>query len=306
MNEHRQFGKQALKLSLAVTCVAFSSLLLVGCNKSANKPASQVAAKVNAEELTVHQINLMLEGQRALKPEQAEEARKQALERLIDQELAIQKAAEIKLDRTPQVVQKIEAARREIIARAYLERVGEGATKPSDTMIHKYYSEHPALFAERRIYQLQEWIIEVGPERRDAVQAKAQATKDIAEFSDYLRGQGLRFDSNHVLRAAEQLPMSSLPAFSKMNDGDTVVNARPSGLHVIRLVSSRLEPVEVSRVRPAIEHYLLNEMRSRLIADDLKALRGAAKIEYVGSFAGGAAAPASAPAPINPTTGAQQ
>ncbi|MDP0972048.1 SurA N-terminal domain-containing protein, partial [Klebsiella pneumoniae] len=74
--------------------------------------ASQTAAKVNKEEITVHQINFVLQRQQGLKPEQAEEAGRQVLERLVDQELAVQKAQELKLDRDPRVVQQVEAAKR--------------------------------------------------------------------------------------------------------------------------------------------------------------------------------------------------
>ncbi len=51
------------------------------------------------------------------------------------------------------------------------------------------------------------------------------------------------------------------------------------------LVSSRSQPVDEERARPAIETYLVNERKRKVIEDDLKALRGSAKIEYVGDFA---------------------
>ena len=67
--------------------------VLAGCgDKKKEKPASQTAAKVNKEEITVHQINFVLQQQRGLAPEQAASASKQVLERLIDQELSMQKA----------------------------------------------------------------------------------------------------------------------------------------------------------------------------------------------------------------------
>jgi EpsD family peptidyl-prolyl cis-trans isomerase len=126
--------------------------LLTACGKKddKDKPASQTAAKVNKEEITVHQINFVLQQQRGLVPEQAASASKQILERLIDQELALQKAEDQKIDRDPRVVQQIEAARRDIISRAYLEKIASGAPKASPAEIKAYYDAHPALFKERR------------------------------------------------------------------------------------------------------------------------------------------------------------
>lgn len=284
MNVGRQFDEQSAWPGLVACVVAVSGAFLAGCSKPVDKPASQVAAKVNKQELTVHQVNFLLEQQRGLKPEQAAIARKQALERLIDQELAIQKANEMKLDRDPRVMQQVEAARRDIIARAYLERVSDGAGKPTDAQIQKYYTDNPALFSERRVYQLQEWFVELAPAQADAVRAKAQSSQVMSEFTDYLKSNHLKFDFNHVIRPAEQLPLQSLPTLAKMTDGATMIQARPNGLQVVALVASRRDPIELAHAKPIIEQFLLNEQKSRVLADDLKALRTAAAIRYVGGF----------------------
>src|SRR5687768_423516 len=102
-----------------VLTLAAGGALLVGCGDKKDKTASQTAAKVNKDEVTVHQINFVLQQQRNLRPEQADAASRQILERLIDQQLALQKGDDLKVDRDPRVVQQLEAARREILARAY-------------------------------------------------------------------------------------------------------------------------------------------------------------------------------------------
>jgi EpsD family peptidyl-prolyl cis-trans isomerase len=268
---------------LAMTAV---TVLLAGCGdkKDKDKPATQTAARVNKEEITVHQINFVLAQQRGLAPEQAASAGKQVLERLIDQELALQKAAEQKIDRDPRVVQQVEAARRDIITRAYVERIGAGAPKPSAEEVKKYYDEHPALFRERRIYTIQELAIEATPEQVDQVRAKLQASKNVNEFVDYLKASSIKFAGNQAVRPAEQLPLAALPAFAKMKDGQTLFNKTPKGAQVIVLAGSRSQPVDEERARPAIEQFLLNERKRKVVADDLKALRTSAKVEYVGDY----------------------
>ena len=109
------------------------------------------------------------------------------LERLIDQELALQKAGDQKLDRDPRVVQQIEAARREIISRAYLEKIGEGAPKPTPAEVSAYYEAHPALFKERRVYSFQEVNIEAKPEQIEALKKALSDAKNLADFVDYLK-----------------------------------------------------------------------------------------------------------------------
>ena len=85
----------------------------------------EAAAKVNKEEITVHQINFVLQRQGNVPADQVPAVSKRILESLIDQEVAIQQATEEKLDRDPKVVMAIEAAKREIIARAYADRIAD-------------------------------------------------------------------------------------------------------------------------------------------------------------------------------------
>lgn len=277
-----------------LVAVACSSLLFAtGCSdKKKDKPASQTAAKVNKEEITVHQINFLL-GQRAIPPAMAASASKQALERLIDQELVIQQAAEQKLDRDPQVVQQVEAARRDIIARAYVERIGAGVTRPTVEEIKRYFDENPALFKERRIYSFQELAIEAKPEQLADVRAKVQQAKNPEELTAALKAANYRFSIAPTVKAAEQLPLANLPAISKMKDGEALINAAPPGAQVLVLVESRSQPVDEQRALPLVEQFLLNERKRKAVDDNLKALRSTGKIEYVGEFAGGPDAPAS-------------
>jgi EpsD family peptidyl-prolyl cis-trans isomerase len=289
---------------LAAAAAACAALLLAGCgDKKKDKVASQTAVKVNKEEITVHQINYVLQQQRGLKPEQAEAASKQILERLIDQELALQKATELKLDRDPRVMQQLEAAKREIVARAYLDKAGDAAGKPSADEIAKYYEANPALFKDRRIYSLQEIAIEAKPEQIAQLRTQLGSAKSINEFVDYLKANDFRFSGNQAVRPAEQLPLASLNTFAALKDGQALLNATPTGAQVIVLASSRSQPVTLEQATPAIEQFLLNERKREIIAKDVKAMRDGAKIEYVGKYADAAASaaapatPAPAPAP---------
>lgn len=294
-------AKRLIHPRATLLAVVAATALLAACGGDKGDKASQTAAKVNKEEITVHQINFVLQRQPGLKPEQAEAASRQVLERLIDQELAVQKGQEQKLDRDPRVVQQIEAARREIIARAYAERVGESVAKPGSEEIAKYYNDKPALFKERRIYSLQELQIEAKPDQFEAIRAKLAASKNIAEFAEYLKSADLRFNGNQAVRAAEQLPLASVDTIAKMKDGDSMISPSPAGLTVLFLVGSRSQPVDEVRARPAIEAFLLNQRKAEAVQKDIKALREGSKIEYIGKFAEAPSAAASAPAaPVLP------
>ncbi len=304
--ERKQFARWTLTAGVAL--ISASALVLAGCGGKKKDATSQVAAKVNKEEISVHQINFVLSQQRGLRQDQTDAASRQILERLIDQELAVQKAGDLKVDRDPRVVQAIEAARREVIARAYMEKVSEGAAKPAPEEIKKYYDEHPALFKERRIYNIQEIAIETTPDQVDGLRAALQNSKNVGEFLDGLKAKGVKFGVNQAVRAAEQIPLPGLEKFAQMKDGQAVLNPAPNGALVIVLAGSRSEPVTEEQARPAIEQFLINERKRELVSKELKNLRASAQVQYVGKFADKPAAgtesaaasavePASTPAP---------
>lgn len=280
-------GRHAARSLAWLLAGSFATMsVLSGCGEpKKDKPATQTAAKVNGDEITVHQIGFLMGQQRAVPPAQAASATRQALERLIDQELAIEKASQQKIDREPLVVQRIEAARREILARAYLDKVAAGAPKPTPAEISAFYNEHPGLFKERRVYNLQEVNVQAKPEQVDGVKVALTAAKTFADFAAWLKANDYKFSANQAVMTAEQLPIASVDEFAKLKVGQAVFRVAPSGAQVINVAGIRAEPVDAERARPAIEQYLLNDRKRKLMADDMKALRGAAKIEYVGDFA---------------------
>lgn len=291
----RQPGRAARCAALLIA-TGLAGGLLAGCGAHKDHAASQTVAKVNRDEITVHQVNFLLK-QRAVAPEDAASASRQALEQLIDQQLAIDRAEDQRLDRNPDVMQQIEASRREILTSAYFQKLSAAAPRPTAEEIRAYYDAHPGLFAQRRIYNLQEIDVQATPAQVDAVKAAFAARKGFADFVAYLNASGLLLRPNQGLRSAEELPLANIDDFAAMKDDQSILLPLPGGIQVVHLVASRSEPRSVAQASPAIEQFLRNERKRKIIADNLQALRGAAKIEYVGAFSEAAAKPVTAPPP---------
>ena len=131
-----------------ISILTLSVLTIAGCSRSdGSKPASQIAAKVNGDEITVHQLNDVLGrlggAGAAAAPERIRTA---ALERLVDQQLTIQKAKEAKIDRDAAVMAVVESNRRQILSQAYIDRVAATVPPPTAEEIHDYYIKNPELF----------------------------------------------------------------------------------------------------------------------------------------------------------------
>lgn len=301
-------ARQRTLRSMALLPVVVAAALAAGCGdkSSSEGKATQAAARVDGSEITVHQINQVLERQQGLKPEQAEAASHQVLESLIDQQLAVAKAEEQKLDRDPQVVQMLEATRRSILARTYLEKAAaSGAGTPTPEEIRKYYDEKPALFSQRKVYALQEFTVPGTQEQSKALMDQLKATRGPAQFVDVLKASGIKFNANQITQAAEGLPLGIIDPLSKVSDGEALYITGNDGFKALLVVASRSQPVAFEQAKPAIEQYLTAERRREFATKEMKALRTAAKVEYLGKFVNkpAAAASSSAPASVPASTG---
>lgn len=299
-NKQRSLSMPRLAL---VPVVVAAALLTAACSKDGKEApkASQAAASVNGQELTVHQINLVLERQPGLKPEQVDAASRQVLEGLIDQEIAVQKAEEEKLDRDPKIVQLLDAQRRNILARAYLEKASTAAIgTPSADDVKKYYDTKPALFSNRRIFMLQEFTIQGSAEETKALQAKLEAAApDVPAFAQALKDSGLKFGVNQVTQPAESLPLNLVDRIGALKDGQALYEQGNGGMKAVLVVASRPQPLTFDQSKPLIERFLTETKRQEWLQKRGKELRAEAKVEYIGKFAekpADAASGASAPA----------
>jgi EpsD family peptidyl-prolyl cis-trans isomerase len=291
-------GKRILLSALALTL----TLGLAACGgKDEKKPASQVAVKVNAEEISVHQINFVLgrSGAGNVPPEQAPKVRREVLEKLVDQQLAVEQAIEKKLDRSPDVVMAIEAARREILARAYVEQITGAIAKPTAEEAKKYYSEHPQLFAERRVYNIQEIVLPASAGVASQLRDMIAAGKPIEEIANFLKNKDIKFSGGSATRSAEQIPLDLLPKVHLLKDGQGMIIDGAEATTVMRVVASQSAPVTEAAALPRIQQFLGNQRAGEAAASEFKQLKAKAKIVYQGEF-GNPDGSAATPAPAKP------
>ena len=253
------------------------------------KPATQIAAKVNSGEISVHQLNYVLTrtpGAGAASPEMAPKIRREVLDRLVDQELAVEKAIEKKLDRSPEVLLALENARREILARAYVEQVTAGAPKPTIEEAKKYYAENPPLFAERRIYNIQEIVLPAAGGVPVELRGMVDAGKPMEEIANWLKGKGIKFAAGSATRSAEQIPLELLPKIHPLKTGQSLILEGPQTVTVMRLAGAQSAPVPEEAALPRIQQFLGNQRAAETAKQEFKTLKANAKITYMGEFAG--------------------
>ncbi len=274
--------------------VAVALLALLGAcdgNRARPAPDAQVVARVNSQDITIHQVQHVLRQQPRLAVERPDVAARLALESLIEQELAAQAAREQGLDRDQAVIQALHAAQREVLARAYQDRLASTITGVGSDEIDRYYAEKPALFAERRIFTLQETLVEGGGDVA-RIREIADAPGGAKGLEERLSGARLKFRSRQFAQAAEDLPLALLEPIAGLEVGrSVVVPLTDGGARVFTVLHAQAAPVSRRVAGEAINAYLSGERRRQGVTEGMATVRRAAKIEYRGAFADAASAP---------------
>ncbi len=243
---------------------------IAGCDRA---PDPQLVARVNGVEISAREVRANGSASVA-----------QAVEKVIDRELLVQKALEAGLERDPLVKDSIDNARRQVLAQAYLDRAANAATQPSKEEVGAFYAENPALFAERRIYRMRELIVSAPAELVDVLRAQAARTSDLDEVAAWLKARNARFSAATETQPAEQLPLAYLPQMARMKQGEIAVFGIQLGANVVQLVQAENAPLGLEQSQALIEQFLAGRKRLELAAAEVKRLRASAHIEYVAQF----------------------
>lgn len=279
----------------------FAVLLLAGCpgkdKAAASADTSQIVAQVNDSEISIHQVEAMMAAQPAIVEQLGADGPRRVLDSLIDQELAAQEARQSGLDKTPRVLQAMELAKREVLARAYQDQLAEKALMPDTEAVNRYYDAHPELFAKRRQYTLQETLIKAPADQALELKAKAEKLGSVEAINTLVNESGLAHTRRNSVQWAEGIPMDLLSQLAYLKHGQSIAVPRKDGLVILTLLSTEEAPMSSGQASNAIQAALRATARRELVQKGMDELRQRAKIQRMGAFAQAASAASGASAP---------
>jgi EpsD family peptidyl-prolyl cis-trans isomerase len=273
------------RAGVTLASILIATSLLSGCGDKTK--STQVAAKINAEEITVSQVNAALSTVPVVPGKTIDEAKMEVLNSLIVQNLAGQQAIKMKLDRNPTVMQTLESARNTILARAYMDPIVNGITKPTTEEVHKYYVDHPELFSNRRVFALRELEVESKPELAATIRDLASKGTSLDAIAAQLKSKDIPVNVQSGTKAAEQLPTEMVTRLAELPAGKLMVIELSKTISVLQVVNSKVEPVDESRASALVQEYLLNVRKKEALDKEIASLKAAAKIEFFGEFQSG-------------------
>jgi EpsD family peptidyl-prolyl cis-trans isomerase len=268
-----------------LAAIAALSVLLSACEQPATNANNAVVAKVDGGIISKAELDRAMARLDTLNMAETTQARGKVLEALIDQHLVSNAARKAKLDKAPEVALAMQQAQRQVLVEAYMEHLFKDVAAPADSDIQDYYTRHPELFAQRKLYRIQELELQLDPARIAEVEAQLTQSRTLADFADWLRGQGIDGKAGVVVKPAEQIPAPMLAKLVNMKDGQVVVvPAGENRVSVLQLQGSQSQPVTQEQARDAIQRVLLGEKRKTLLEAQIRKLRASGKLEYASGF----------------------
>ena len=295
---------------LCAGLVLLAAAGLSACGNKEKKPG-QALASVNGEEITVLQLNEEMQRANVQAPQQ-EAASKQLLESLIDRQLLQNEAAKDKTDRDPKVVQAIERAKALIVAQAYMQKRIGTIARPTKQEVEEYFHKNPQFFSERKQFDMRELVI-ASADMNDQLKAAMDSAKTLDDVAAWLDTHKVKYARTQLSRTSADLAPELSAKLLSMPKGQLFIIREGDRTLLISLADIRDNPVTLAQAAPQIEQFLFKKKNKDAADAELKRLRAAAKIEYLGkdaapaaaSAAASGAAPAPVPAPAAPPAAAQ-
>jgi EpsD family peptidyl-prolyl cis-trans isomerase len=153
----------------------------------------QVVATVGGKDVTVHELNAELQG--ANLPQNINPEKKQvengALQQVVNRKILADIARERGLDKTPMFLIQERRAEEQILVQMLQRQMSSSVKQPGQTEVATFIAQNPNLFAERKIFTVDQ--VQFQTPRDPRILQKYQPIKTMDELVAQLKADGLQF-----------------------------------------------------------------------------------------------------------------
>ena len=283
--------------------VMTAALLLAGCGggeEEGTLAKGQTVASVNGKEVTVHELNAELMGVNLPQGERRKQVEQAALQSVVGRTILADIARERGIDKSPSYLMQQRRANENLLVQMLRADIASKLPPPTREDATAYMNRNPDLFAQRKIYSLDQIQFEM-PEDMSAIrrleplktmeQVEQQLIQDRIQ---YRRGSG-RLDTvgtnPEMIRQIARLP-----------DGEIFIVPQRGSVVASRITGVQVVPFEGEEAVNYAMNLLQNDRMRQATERELKAKVEEARktIKYQKGYeppaAQGAAAPAKAAA----------
>ena len=246
----------------------------------ATKNPEQLIVKGDKFEITLQEYDQLLRRLPPVTKDAVAPLRRAVLQQLIDEKLLAEADTGAGMDRDPASSQAIAAAKRTILAGAYVQKLTGNVPKPSEAAIESYYASHPALFGNRRRFVVEEYVL-----RSDLLDIRTYLDAldhgDFTTLNTVMSAKMPGLQPATVTRFSDELPDNRDGVLDKLSAGSNIVYQSPGQVHLGRIQSVAVEPVAIESARARIEQSLTAQRTAAITEAAVKTLRKSRNVEIV-------------------------
>lgn len=261
--------------------ICLVSILTACQSKTADNANSQVVAKVNDDEITIHLLNSELKRVNASQSV-TQDIQKKILGSLIDRQLLVQEAVKLNLDRTPEVVQLLDSAKAQIYAQAYLTSKLSTLTAPSQEEIQQFMAEHPAVFRDRKLFSTTDVIFSNDGSKVNYDALQTQVSNNEA-LKLWLNQHEIKFETAEEQLPTEALPPRALSVASNIKLGDLLFMHDENRIVVREVTRVMAYPMPPEQAVAMASKALSTRKQQQWLLSEIQRLKKMAKIEVQNS-----------------------
>jgi EpsD family peptidyl-prolyl cis-trans isomerase len=266
-----------------------TAVLLAGCGKKEGEiEKGQVVATVDGQDVTVHELNAELQGANVppnLGTEQKKQLEQMALGQVVNRRILADIARERGLDKTPMFLLQEKRAEEQILVQMLQRQMSSAVKAPTQTEVADFVAQNPDLFAERKIYAVDQ--IQFETPKDPNVLRKYQPLKTMDEVEAMLKTDNLQFKRAPAsLDAATANPELVQQVLKMPKDEIFII---PAGRVMVanRITDTKVQPLVGPQAQQLATGMIQQKKFQDLIKRDLepKVKKAEGEVKYQAGFA---------------------
>jgi peptidyl-prolyl cis-trans isomerase C len=262
-----------------------SAFALAACGGGSEKEATldkgQVLATVAGKDITIHQLNAELTGLALPSGEQRKTVEKQALQALVGRTILADLARERKIDQSPGFALQRHRTEEALLVQMLQREIASKVQPPTADDASKFISDNPDLFAQRKIFTLEQIQFEAP---QDMAKLKAmEPMKTMQEVENFLIETRLKYRKGNTNLDTIGANPDLIRQIAKLPAGEIFIIPQGNAVVASKIVSSRVEPFAgegaTNYAMNLVQQKRVGEATERELAEKIKKAREAVKYQ---------------------------
>lgn len=227
-------------------------------------PKGQVIAVADGMEITQRELAAEMDMIGAAASEEPEKVRQVALQKIIARKLLAREARVRELDDSPDFGLLKQRAE-DVVLETLLQRsMTRNLPAPTIEAAQRYMSDNPDLFAQRKLFQVEQ--IRIPSDEGRALLDRLKPLATLEEVQALLEREGIRFQRGIGTLDAMQSPPALVKQVLALPSDEIFILPMQDSLSVNRIIETKTVPVDDAEA----QEFALNYLRRKGISDTLK------------------------------------